>query len=82
VFKLFKYEYPLIPYRIARQENKEKMCYEITKEMELEFTFLKCSDDMSHLIWRLELRMMIVLMSGCEVFGPVRDLEFYSTSPL
>ncbi|CAB4012723.1 Hypothetical predicted protein [Paramuricea clavata] len=50
--KLFKYEFPLIPYRISRQPKKEEMCYDLTNEMELEFTFLKCSDDMAHLIWR------------------------------
>ena len=56
--KLFKYEYPLIPYRISRQPNNEELCYEITNEMELKFTFLKCSDEMAHLIWRFDNRIL------------------------
>ncbi|XP_028403682.1 uncharacterized protein LOC114526311 [Dendronephthya gigantea] len=52
LFKLFKYEFPLLPFRISRQPDKEDLCYDLTKEMELEFTFLKSSDDMHHLIWR------------------------------
>ena len=41
-----------LPFTIENQPNQDELCYDITEDMELEFTFLPCKKRNVDLIWR------------------------------
>ena len=56
VYDLFQYDLDkqVIPYTIQNQPDEEKLCHQMTKDMELVFTFAKCKStcQTADLIWR------------------------------
>ena len=55
VWELFAYDSHTLPYRIFNQPNPDKLCYNITEDMELVFTFLPVGKQNGELIWRYEI---------------------------
>ena len=52
ITKLFKYDYHSLPFKIFNQPEEEELCYEVTDDMELVFTFMRVSKLNKNLIWR------------------------------
>ena len=49
---LFDYDSHSLPYKIHNQPDPEEICYDITDDMELVFTFLPTTRDNKDLVWR------------------------------
>ena len=53
IWKLFDYDFShYLPYKIFNQPDHEEICYDITDDMELVFTFSPTTSKNKDLIWR------------------------------
>ena len=52
ITNLFDYDYHSLPFKIFNQPEDEELCYEVTDDMELVFTFMAVSKENKNLIWR------------------------------
>ncbi|XP_028408010.1 uncharacterized protein LOC114530615 isoform X2 [Dendronephthya gigantea] len=69
VWDLFKYENSQtdLPFTIENQPNQEELCYDMTENMKLEFTFLPCKKRNVDLVWRYTI--MVEFLDGSYVKG-------------